>query len=143
MVDLLIRMRPRIGSLCEFEPPSLHSSRGPVEGSACLVIILPKAFSLENREVKSCHVFLVGRIMVLDELLTGQFEWGRSSRSWGSSMGQLVTDPRFLTASPSSSQVRLTSPKGSSPFFEEKPWTLHDQDLNVGQDALGARTPGY
>jgi hypothetical protein len=58
-------------------------------------------------------------------------------------MGQLVTDFRFLMASPYSSQVRLTSPEGSSPFFEEKPWTVCGQDSNVGQDAHGAHAPGY
>jgi hypothetical protein len=59
--------------------------------------------------------------MVLGELLTGQFEWDPSSHSQGSGMGLLVTDSRFLMASPYSSQARSTSPKGSSPFFEEKP----------------------
>jgi hypothetical protein len=58
-------------------------------------------------------------------------------------MGQLVTDFRFLMASPYSSQVRLTGPEGLLPFFEEKPWTVCSQDSNVGQDALGARAPGY
>jgi hypothetical protein len=63
--------------------------------------------------------------MVLGELLTGQFEWGPGSHSWGSGMGQLVTDSRFLAASPYSSRVRSTSLEGSSPFFEKKPWTMH------------------
>jgi hypothetical protein len=58
-------------------------------------------------------------------------------------MGQLVIDSRFLTASPYSSQIRSTSPKGSSPFFEEKPWTVHGQESNVGQDARGARALEY
>jgi hypothetical protein len=56
------------------------------------VIVLPQAFSLENGEVKLYHVFLIGRIMVLDELLMGQFEWGPGCRLRGSSMGQLVTN---------------------------------------------------
>jgi hypothetical protein len=58
-------------------------------------------------------------------------------------MGQLVTNSRFLMANSYSSQVRLTSPEGLSPFFEEKPWTVHGQDLNMGRDARDARTPGY
>jgi hypothetical protein len=81
--------------------------------------------------------------MVLGELLTGYFEWGPGSRSWGSDMGQLVTNSKYLMASPYSSQVRSTGPEGSSPFFEEKPWTVHGQDSNVGQDALGTCAPGY
>jgi hypothetical protein len=56
-------------------------------------------------------------------------------------MGQLVTDSRFLTASPYSSQVRSTGPEGSSPFFKEKPWTMRGQDPNVDQDAQGAHVP--
>jgi hypothetical protein len=36
-------------------------------------------------------------------------------------MNQLVIDSRFLVASPYSSQVYSTGPKGSLPFFEEKP----------------------
>jgi hypothetical protein len=48
-----------------------------------------------------------------------------ASCSWGSNMGQLVTDSRFLMASPYSSQVRLTGPEGSLPFFKEKPWIVH------------------
>jgi hypothetical protein len=35
-----------------------------------------------------------------------------ASRSRGSGMGQLVTDFRFLTISPYSSQVRSSGPKG-------------------------------
>jgi hypothetical protein len=58
-------------------------------------------------------------------------------------MGQLVTDSRFLTVSPYSSRVCSTSLKGSSPFFEEKPWTVHCQDSNMGQDAHGARVPRH
>jgi hypothetical protein len=58
-------------------------------------------------------------------------------------MGQLVTDSRFLTVSPYISQIRSTSPEGSSPFFEKKPWTVRGQDSNVGQDARGARAPEY
>jgi hypothetical protein len=54
--------------------------------------------------------------MVLGELLTGQFEWGLSFRSLGSGMGQLVTDSRFLTVSPYSSQDRSTGPMGLSPL---------------------------
>jgi hypothetical protein len=73
--------------------------------------------------------------MALGELLTGQFRWGPSSCSRGPDMGQLVTDSRFLMASPYSSQVRSTGPEGSSPFFKEKPWTVRGQDSNVDQDA--------
>jgi hypothetical protein len=58
-------------------------------------------------------------------------------------MGQLVTDSKFLTASPYSSPVRSTSPEGSLSFFNEKPWTVRGQDSNVGQDALGAHVPEY
>jgi hypothetical protein len=58
-------------------------------------------------------------------------------------MGQLVTDSRFLMASPYSSRVHSTGPEGLSLFFEEKPWTVHCQDSNVGQDAHGTRAPGY
>jgi hypothetical protein len=46
-------------------------SRGLIEVLAHLVIVLPQAFSQENGGVEPCHVFLVGRIMVLVELLTG------------------------------------------------------------------------
>jgi hypothetical protein len=63
--------------------------------------------------------FLIGRSMVLSELLTGRFEWGPSSRLRGSSMGQLVIDSKFLMASPYSSQVCLIGPDGSLPFFEK------------------------
>ena len=66
-----------------------------------------------------------------------------ASYLWGSSMGQLVTDSRFLMASPYSSQIRSIDPKGSLPFFEEKPWTMLYQDLNVGRDAHDACAPGY
>jgi hypothetical protein len=48
-------------------------------------------------------LFLIGQSTVLSELLMGQFEWGLSSHSWGSSMGQLVTDSKFLMANPYSS----------------------------------------
>jgi hypothetical protein len=41
--------------------------------------------------------------MVLGELLTGEFEWGPGSHSWGSGMGQLVTDSKFLIANSYSS----------------------------------------
>ena len=58
-------------------------------------------------------------------------------------MGQLVIDSRFLTASPYSSRVRSIDPEGSLPFFEEKPWTVLCQDLNMGRDARDARAPGY
>jgi hypothetical protein len=89
-----------------FASPSLQAparSRGSVEGSTCLVIILPQAFSQKNEGVEPCHVFLVGRIMVLGELPTGQFEWGPGSRLQGSGMAQLVTDSIFLTSSSYSS----------------------------------------
>ena len=58
-------------------------------------------------------------------------------------MGQLVTNSRFLVANPYSSWVYSTGPKGSLPFFKEKPWTVLCQDSNVGQDAHVARAPGY
>jgi hypothetical protein len=58
-------------------------------------------------------------------------------------MGQLVTNSRFLTASPYISQVHLTGPKGSLLFSEENPWTVRNQDPNVSQDAHGAHVPGY
>ena len=58
-------------------------------------------------------------------------------------MGQLVTDSRFLAASPYSSQVRSIGPEGSLPFFKEKPWTMLCEDSNVGQDASDVRVPGY
>jgi hypothetical protein len=46
-------------------------------------------------------------------------------------------------ASPYSSQIRSIGPEGSSPFFVEKPWTVRGQVLTMGQDAHGARAPGY
>ena len=58
-------------------------------------------------------------------------------------MGQLVTDSRFLAASPYSSWVRSTGPEGSLSFFKEKPWIVSGRDSNVGRDARGARAPGY
>jgi hypothetical protein len=81
--------------------------------------------------------------MVLGELLTGQFEWGPSSLSRGSSLGRLATDSRFLTASLYSSRVRSTGPGGSLPFLREKLCSSRSQDSNVGQGVLGARVPGY
>jgi hypothetical protein len=77
-------------------------------------------------------IFLAGRTMDLGELLMGQFEWCLGSHSWGFGIGQLVTNSKFLTTSPYSSQVRSTGPEDSLPFFEEKPWTVHAQDLSVG-----------
>jgi hypothetical protein len=56
-------------------------------------------------------------------------------------MGQLVTDSRLLTVSLYSSRVCLTSPEGSLPFFEEKPWTVRRQVLNMGQDTHGTHAP--
>jgi hypothetical protein len=58
-------------------------------------------------------------------------------------LGCYMIDSRFLTVSPYSSQVRSTGSEGSSPFFEEKPWTVRSQDLNMNQDAQGACAPGY
>jgi hypothetical protein len=136
-------MRPRIGSLCKSKTLSPTCCKGPIAGLFCLVIIHPQVFSQKNGGAKPWHVFLVRRIMVLGELPTGPFEWGPNSHSRGSGMGQLVTDSRFLTASPYSSQVHSTSPEGSSPFFEDKPWTVHRQDSSVGQDAHGAHVPRY
>jgi hypothetical protein len=115
-----VHVRPRIGSPCESKAPSPAHSRGPIDGSARLAIVLPQAFSEKTEGLSRAIFFLVGRTMVLGELLTGQFEWGPSSRSRGSDMGQLVTDSRFLTASPYSSQVHSTDLEGSSPFFKEK-----------------------
>ena len=60
--------------------------------------------------------------MVLGELLTGSLSGAPASHSRGSGMGHLVTDSRFSVANPYSSWVRSTGPKGSLPFFEEKPW---------------------
>ena len=57
-------------------------------------------------------------------------------------MGQLVTNSRFLMASPYSSWVCSTGPEGSLPFFEEKPSTMLYQDSKVGQDARDAHAPG-
>jgi hypothetical protein len=60
-------------SFCEFEP-------------LCIVGIRPRghfvlqSFPLtrffEKQRVEPCHAFLIGRVMVLSELLVGQFEWG-------------------------------------------------------------------
>jgi hypothetical protein len=50
-------------------PQALACSKGLVEGLAHLVIILPQAFSQKNGRVEPYHVFLIGRIMMLDELL--------------------------------------------------------------------------
>jgi len=47
-------------------------------------------------------------------------------------MGQLVTDFRFLATNPYSSWVSSTGPKGPSPFFEEKPWTVNRLRLERG-----------
>ena len=60
-----------------------------------------------------------------------------------SGLGQLVTDSRFSVANLYSSQVRSTGPKGSLPFLKENHGLGTDQDSNVGQDAHGARAPGY
>jgi len=66
------------------------------------------------------------------------------SRSWGSGLGQLVTDSRPSTVNSYSSRVRSTGPKGHLPFFrEKKPWIVSGRDSNVGRDACGARAPGY
>jgi hypothetical protein len=77
-------------------------------------------------------VFLAGRTMVLDELLTGWFKWIPSSHSWGSVVGQLVTDSRLSTTNLYSSRARLTGPEGSLSSCEGKPWIVHYQDSNVG-----------
>jgi hypothetical protein len=58
-------------------------------------------------------------------------------------MGQLVTNSRFLMASPYSSRVRSTSPEGLSPLSEEKPWTVCGQDPNMNQDAQDAHVPRH
>ena len=50
----------------------------------------------------------------------------------GSDMGLLVTDSRFLTASPYSSWIRSSGHKGLLPFFEEKPWTARCPGLERG-----------
>ena len=63
----------------------------------------------------------------------------RGDLSWVS----LVTDSRFSAVNPYSFWVRSTSPKGSLPFFEEKPWIISGRDSNVGRVARGARVPGY
>jgi hypothetical protein len=76
--------------------------------------------------------------MVLSELLMGQSEWGPGSRSWGSSLGQLAIDSKFLMADPYSSRVHSTGPKCLLPFFEEKPWYGYSQDSNMDPDAHGA-----
>ena len=47
-------------------------------------------------------------------------------------MAQLVTDSRLLVANPYSSRVRSTGPKGSLPFFEEKPLTGNRPRLEHG-----------
>ena len=52
---------------------------GLIEGSPRLAIVLPQAFFRQNGGVEPCHVFLGGRTMVLEELLTGWFEWGPST----------------------------------------------------------------
>jgi hypothetical protein len=88
-------------------------------------------------------IFLDGRIMVLGELLMSQSEWGLGSHSRGSSLGRLAIGSRFLTANPYSSRVHSTGPRGSLPFFEEKPWFGYNQDSNMVRDARGAQTPGY
>jgi hypothetical protein len=76
--------------------------------------------------------------MVLGELLMGQSEWGLGSHSWGSSLGRLAIDSKFLMADPYSSRVHSTGLGCSLPFFEEKPWSGYSQDSNVDQDAHGA-----
>jgi hypothetical protein len=46
-------------------------------------------------------------------------------------------------ASPYSFWVCSAGPKGSLPFFEEKPWSSYSQDLNMDRDACGAWVPKY
>jgi hypothetical protein len=70
--------------------------------------------------------------MTLGELITGWSEWGPSSLSWGSSMGQQVTDSRFSMADSYSYHVRSTSPDGSLPFVEENHGSCSSQDLDAG-----------
>jgi hypothetical protein len=71
MVDLLFVCDRALGLFVSSSPRVPVCSGGPVEGLAHLVIVLPQAFSQKNRGVEPCHVFLVGRIMVLGKLLTG------------------------------------------------------------------------
>jgi hypothetical protein len=65
--------------------------------------------------------FLVGRNAVLGELVTGESEWGPSSCSRGSGMGQLVTDFKLSTVDLYSYQFRSTGLDGPLPFLGEKP----------------------
>jgi hypothetical protein len=65
--------------------------------------------------------FLIGRNAVLDELVTGQSEWGPNSHSTRFGLGQLVTDSKLSTTNPYSYQVRSTGPDSLLPFFGEKP----------------------
>ena len=88
-------------------------------------------------------IFLYGRIMVLGELLMGWSEWGPTSHSWRSGLGELVIDSRFLAVNPYSSRDHLIGPEGSPHFFEEKPWIVSSQDSNMGQDARGTCVPRY
>jgi hypothetical protein len=68
--------------------------------------------------------FLVGRNVVLGELVMGQSVWGPSSLSRGSGLGQLVTNSKLSMTIPYSYQVRSIGPDGLLPFFEEKPWIV-------------------
>jgi hypothetical protein len=71
MVDSLFVCDHALGLFASSSPRAPAHSGGPSEGLAHLVIILPHVFSQKNEGVEPCHVFLVGQIMVLGELLTG------------------------------------------------------------------------
>jgi hypothetical protein len=82
--------------LREADPRVPARSEGRIEGSGRFPFILPHAFFDKTEGLSGVMVFLAGRTVVLGELLTG-------FHSWGSMMGQLVTDSRLSAADPYSS----------------------------------------
>jgi hypothetical protein len=58
--------------------PAMLSHLG-VRLLVCLLFVPPHVFSNKMEGLSRATIFLAGRIMVLGELLTGQFEWGPGS----------------------------------------------------------------
>jgi hypothetical protein len=57
MVDSLVRMRPRIGLFASLSPRAPAPSRGLVEGSSRLMIVLPQVFFFGKTEGLSHAMF--------------------------------------------------------------------------------------
>jgi hypothetical protein len=75
--------------------------------------------------------FLIGRNVVLSKLVMDQSEWGPSSRSRGSDLGQLVTDSKLSMANPYSYQVRSIGPMAHFLSSKKNHGLCPSQDSNA------------